>query len=362
MDLLFVSNQTFADEADPTEYIPKITMIALREQNDDFQAVIEILEAQLSDLDVEFNIEWIEAFTGGLRTQAEVAKDLGEKTGARVVFWADLSVDDQIFLYFAEPGGKRILVRTIEFEQDQQDGRLEVMAVIVRTVIEAIAKDGEIGVTSPVEKQEPKPTLPPDPVPEPPPKQTLPDSKHQFGLSAAYGLTMYDLSPFFIHGARLATGLCIAGWADLFVAYRFQIPFEAENDLIAMELRPHPFEVGFAGRIKFKNFYVDIGAAILNDLLSWSVRSKIGDKIEPMEGTFRWLVAASPFAKLSWSPSNTYKLYFSIGADAYFNETPSTVKRTNGDKETVVDPMHVKLYLQIGAMFFYPPDMRQRMH
>ena len=97
---------------------------------------------------------------------------------------------------------------------------------------------------------------------------------------------------------------------------------------------------------------IDLGIALVNVPLKWSVKSKEAFSIAPLGDTFRWLVAASPFVQLSWSPANVYKFYLAVGTDIFFNERLSFVERADGDRAVVVDPFGVRPHLQAGAVFY----------
>ena len=119
-----------------------------------------------------------------------------------------------------------------------------------------------------------------------------------------------------------------------------------------MTLRHHPFEIGFTGRLEWGGLFLDFGAGLVNDPLSWEVNPTGDTPIAPVDDQFRWLVGATPFIQLNWSPSPVYKLFLAVAADIYFNESPSFVKRLNGDEMIVMDPFSVRPHLQIGVAFY----------
>ena len=186
-------------------------MIASKAEAKESEKAIRSIRAQLSDLDIDFQVVWIQNHSGYFRDQTNLSERLSEQHNATIVFWSDLSIKDQVFLYLSEPGGGRILVRSIPFENDEQGDRFDVISLIVRSVVEAISKGGQIGVSSPA----PSAPVPSAPVPSaPPPSLKAADTRDsqggsttskRFSISAAYGLTLYSETKLFIHGVRLAS-------------------------------------------------------------------------------------------------------------------------------------------------------------
>lgn len=138
----------------------RILMIVSKAETAASEKAIRSIKAQLSDLEIDFQVVWIEKHSGHFRDQTDVSKRLAEKHNATIVFWSDLSVGNQVFLYVSEPGGGRILVRSIPFENDEQGDRFDVIALIVRTTVEAITGGGQIGVSPLVPSSPPRRTRP----------------------------------------------------------------------------------------------------------------------------------------------------------------------------------------------------------
>ncbi len=336
----------------------RVVMIAEEADADASTGAIAAVSAQLSDIDVELRIAWVPEFAEALRAQYAEMRRIAIEHDAALAFWVDVSMTEEVFLYIAEPGGGRILVRSVEFTEETGASRFDVLAIIVRNVVEAITEGGEIGVRPPAQV-EPQPQPPPPeppvaptfdpPVVEPEEQEPGPGVEGVLELQAAYAVSVYDREPTWLHGARVGIAVAVADWLWIGAAYRIQPPFDKSNELVDMEFRPHPFEVGLSARVNVENIVFDAGILVLNDPLSWSVRSK-SPGISPESERFRWLVAAAPCVSVAWSPYGFYRFFVAASADIYFNESPSVVSMSSGQVD-VTEPLQVRPYVQIGAAF-----------
>jgi hypothetical protein len=139
-----------------------------------------------------------------------VAKEAAARLGALTVFWLDTSLGEQLFLYIAEPGGGRVLVRTVEAADETE--RLESMALIVRSTVEALLAGGHLGI----ERSAGAAT---------PPASTPPASRRPwFGVRLGYALDVYgftDVGPAALHGFDAGLLFHVHRNWTLFLAYRF---------------------------------------------------------------------------------------------------------------------------------------------
>jgi len=260
---------------------------------------------------------------------------MAENTDAVAVFWSDLSLPDQVFIYIAEPGGGRILVRSVESEGEEKEGRTEAMAVIVRYAVKAMLEGGEIGVHSPPPPAEKKAVKP----------------SGWVDVAVSYGLSMYSGEQPVLHGARVAASVRVFRWVRVFIGYRIEASMDFESESVAMNLKPHPMEAGFSLRIDRKHWKLDGGAALIVDRLTWSMTAK-REGIGFVTPYGRWLAAVSPYVSIGWSPTSFSTLFFSVAADIYFNER-DYVAETVGGTEKVAAPWRVRPYFQLGALFSF---------
>ena len=109
--------------------------------------ILDALRAQLGDLPVELVVEAAPGFPPTLPAQIAVAAEFARRAGAGTVFWLDSSVPDRVFVYLAEQGGTRLLMRAVDSADPAE--RVESVAVIVRGLVQSILAGGTIGVSVP---------------------------------------------------------------------------------------------------------------------------------------------------------------------------------------------------------------------
>ncbi|MDD5309957.1 MAG: hypothetical protein PHU25_21785 [Deltaproteobacteria bacterium] len=308
---------------------PGVVMIAPGKADAVSEDASAAVKGQLSDLPVSFQVVRIDSWPPDLPSQIGLARSVARDTRASTVFWVDLSVPDQVFLYLSEPGGGRTLVRNIESRGERTEGRVEAMAVIVRTAVTALLEGGEIGVHAP---------------PPPPPE---PERPGMLEASVSYGLSFYSDEALLVHGARIGASVLPAEWARLFAAYRIEVPFRIENEQVAMDISPHPLEIGFAIRWRYGSVTLDGGAAFLSDWITWSASPKSDDVLATSPKS-RWRGGISPFVLLGWSPVVFSMFYISVSIDALINEKKYVVRAGGGDIE-VADPWSARPYFQAGV-------------
>jgi hypothetical protein len=355
-----------SDPDGPATGAPRVLMIASRAEQEDSQRAAEAVESQLADLAIDLRVLWVETLAPGLREQLAATRALAAEQQAGIAFWVDVAVASEVLIYVAEPGGGRVLARSIDLGGHEDESRFETVALVVRGTVEALIEGGAIGVREP-EPPAPPPGAPvevqPEPVAPVAPVAAAPDGSNVeagdgepapppfpaggMELAASYAASFYDGEPTVIHGGRLGAAWRLVGGFQLFVAYRFQAPVDKENSLVAMTLQPHPFEIGVAVRWAWDAWRLGLGVALLNDPVTWSVLPK-QDTVHAESPQWRWLVGLSPGIAVSWSPYGSYAFFVSLGAEAYFNDGPSVVD-TGAGQMGVVEPWPVRPYLQVGV-------------
>ena len=165
--------------------------------------------------------------------------------------------------------------------------------------------------------------------------------------SISYGLALYSDQALLVHGARIGASVLPVPWARLFAAYRIEVPFRVENDYVAMDISPHPLEIGFAARWRYGSVTLDGGAAFISDWTTWSASPK-SDAVSSASPESRWRGGVSPFLLLGWSPVSFSMFYISVSVDALINERKYVVRARGGDIE-VADPWTARPYFQAGV-------------
>ncbi len=308
-----------------------VIMIAPRKDLTISQRTWSAVRGQLSDLPVHFEIEWVDALQSDLRSQVKQAREAAARRQAVTVFWADLSVPDQVFLYISHPSGERILVRHVGSESGGFEGRLETLAVIVRTSVKAVLEGGEIGIQKVAMKE------------------AEDESPGHLEVAVSYGLAPYSEGVKWIHGPCITLSATSGDFLRFFVAYRILLPVLYEEQGLNLELKSHPFELGAALRWRFTNWVFDVGALVFADLLTGEIEA-VDDNVSPEQPEDIWIVGMAPMLRIGWSPSTFATIFLALSVDMSFNQPQYGVK-TQLRYQTMVAPWSVRPFFQLGAAF-----------
>lgn len=315
-----------AEEATP------VIMMAPTADQDLPRRAAEAVASQLADLPVSFDVEWVADVPLDLRAQVDAARKVAARRDATAVFWIDLTLPEQLFLYFAEPEGGRILVRTIRSEGEGMEARLETVAVIIRGAVKAILAGGKIGVEAP---------------PEEPPEPTGP--RGVLDVFLAYALTLYSSEAPTLHGARLGLSTRLKGWARIHLAYRLQVPVSVEGEYVGLTVSPHPIELGLTGRFRLGDWYLDAGVGLMVDVVTIDVTA-LEDDVLARSIDHRWLFGATPSLAFGRNLGRVAAIYLAVSADVMFNEQWYAVETPEGT-QTVLEPWNVRPVFQLGTLF-----------
>lgn len=336
-------------------------MLAPKVRRDDSDRLLGALRGQVSDLPVALTVEWRSFTPLSLAILSSDAEETAARHGAVLVFWLDPSSgSNELILVLCEARAQHILIRRIGCDGPVDEICAESAAFVVRAAIGAILGGGEIGIRLPAPPQpevepEPKPEPQPEPPPEPPvePQVEAPMGEEPSQLlefSASYNLAMYSSEHISIHGVRVATALRLVEWAGAFVAYRLELPFQVENDLMTLELRPRPVELGVRVKKELGRYTFGGGVAAVFDFLSWSIHEK-SDQIELRKPpTVRFVPGISPFFCVGIAPGDNWTLFAAAHAEVYFLKK-SFVANTESGSEKLGEPWTVRPVFQLGASF-----------
>lgn len=292
----------------------------------------EAVASQLADLPVTFDVEWVAHVPPELRAQVDAARQVSARRNATAVFWVDLTLPEQLFLYIAEPEGGRILVRTIHSEGEGMEARLETVAVIIRGAVKAILAGGKIGVEAP-------PAEPPEP----------PGPTGALDVFLSYALTLYSDEALLLHGVRLGLSTRLKSWARLYLAYRLQVPVRVEGDYVGLTVSPHPMELGLTGRFHLGDWYIDAGVGLMVDVVSVDVTA-LEEEVMTRSVEHRWLFGATPSLALGRTLGRVASIYLAVSADVMFNEQWYAVETPDGS-QTVLEPWNVRPVFRLGTLF-----------
>ncbi|MCP4600978.1 MAG: hypothetical protein GY847_10715 [Proteobacteria bacterium] len=318
-----------------------IILIAPRNDIEASKRIWDAVHGQLSDLPVSLVIEWVEMLEPDLRSQVNQARKAAERRRAVTVFWADLTIPDQVFLYISQSTGERILVRNIQ-EGGSDEGRLETLAVIVRSSVKAVLEGGEIGIQKPVSEQEPSHVEPPA----------------HLELSISYGLAPYSEGNQWLHGPRIGLSATLQDFVRFFIAYRILLPVSLDREHVKLTLNSHLFELGFVFRLREQNWTLEGGVAFFADLVIAQVEAN-SEELEKKDPSDLWLTGVSPMLRIGWSPSRFATIFLSVLLDIVFNQSEYVIEIKRKDEpesespptQTVVSPWIVRPFFQLGVAF-----------
>jgi hypothetical protein len=328
---LLLAATAFATGAAASDQTP-VVMVSPTHQRDLAQRTAEAVAAQLADLPVAFTVEWTAELAPDMRSQVDVARKTADRLDATAVFWVDLSVPEQLFLYIAEREGGRILVRNISADDEDLEARLETVALIIRGAVTAFLAGGKIGVEAP----------PPEPE-----EPTWPTGA--LDVFVAYALTLYSSEELLLHGARLGLSVRLGSWVRAHLAYRLQIPLQVEGEYVGLDVHPHPFELGVTGRFPIGDWYVDTGVGLLVDVVTVDVIA-LEDEVLVRRVDRRWLFGATPSVGVGRRLGRILAIYLAVGADVLFNEQWYAVETPEGN-QTVLKPFTVRPIFRLGTLF-----------
>jgi hypothetical protein len=331
-----------------------VIMVASRELEEESDLLAAAVEGQMSDLDVTFRLEWVDRLDPELPSQVAMASALAEQSDAVAVFWSDLRVPDQVFIYIAEPGGGRILARSVKSEGGGDPVKVEAIAVIVRYAVKAMLEGGQIGVEPGQPPPEAPATSPEDegPTSEPEPAGApRPGPAGWLEASVAYSLALYSGERKVVHGATVAVSARIRCWLRAFVGYRILESLRFGSASSVMNLELHPILIGLAARWSARTFRLEGGVGLVLDRVRWKVTPLRAD-LHPTSPTGAWHVGLSPGILAGWEPTPYATLFVSVELDVWLNER-SYVVRTASGRETLADPWVVRPVIRAGVSFTF---------
>jgi hypothetical protein len=279
-------------------------------------ALAGAVQAQVSDLPVRLVIERLITFPPTLPAQVAMAAEIAARLAAGTVFWLDVSVPDRVFVFLAEPGGSRVLVRAVDAIDEAE--RVESVAVIVRGLAQAVLDGGTIGIAPPAPPppEPPAASLPAEPavVPPPPPAP----ARAWLGLQLAYEADFFTDQVSALHG--LAAGLVFhlhENWS-VFAAYRILGPAEVSGGGIDLDVSRHPMELGARFRWPLGDW--DVGASlygVVDYLTRDAGTGSSGMQVTAPEGA--WLGGLGLLVHGSYRIAGSFRMFLDAGIDVFVN-------------------------------------------
>ncbi len=321
-----------AAEGEPADRLVMLCPLSDREGS---EAAAEAVASQLSDLPVELDTIWIGSLPQTIPEQVELARSTALRREAASVFWIDLTLSDQVFLYVSEPEGERVLVRGVGSGESTLEGRLVTVAVIVRGAVKAILAGGEIGV-------------------EPPPARKEPPSVREahagrLEMDLGYAAQIYAPEAVVVHGALLGAGVRVVGPLRAELAYRWQAPPRISSNEMVLHIEPHPVELGLALRFPLGRWALQAQLSAVVDIVSLDVTSLDAD-LQPLDAdeTRRVHFSLAPALWLGRSFGEVVTIFGRAGVDVVLDDHTYVVD-LGEDRRKVVDPWRFRPLFILGA-------------
>ena len=312
---------------------PAPVVMLLPDTSDDaLYRAADAIAAQLTDIPVHFIAQRVEGWENEFYRRVDRARHIAGSRGAISVFWIDLSAPQQVFLFIEDPSGGRILVRNIRSDEGGEEVQFETLAVIVRGAIKSILDGGRIGVSAPPPK----------------PAQTQP-AYDRINTSIAYAAKLYSTEAPIAHGARVEISLGLFRQLRIFAAYRLQIPLHFATELVAADIRPHPVELGLAGRWRSPKWILEIGLAVVEDFVTFEVMA-LDNRVEPSEPKRKYVTSISPSTRIGRRVGDVATVFLSINLDVALVKN-RYVLETTGDPIVITTPWRVGPLFALGMTF-----------
>jgi hypothetical protein len=311
-----------------------VVMLASRADGAAADAAAREVASQLADLPVRLEVRWVEAPTGDLREQIELARRTAALRAAAAVFWVELASPGRLYLFVADVEGGRLLVRETGSGGDSAEGRLMTIGVIVRSAVRGVLA-GDTAAGEPV------------PVPPAPPMPKKDGELLEFGL--AYGLHLFSNEVVLLHGVRIEGSIRLAGPLRLLAAFRAHLPPRVEHDGLIVGVLLYPAELGLAARFPFGPWSVEVGASALVTVVDLDITSADRELVLSDDAR-RVEFAVNPWigARLGLGP--VAAVFLRLSTDVVVNRHRYVVDQ--GDRvEAVVHPWRFRPLILLGASF-----------
>lgn len=344
--LCFLPDQAHGGQ--PPDHVT--VMIASRKTKEESNRALAALRSQMAGLKVVLNVRWISALSRSFPAQIREARRLAKKKSVLAVFWCDFTDQDQILVYIARPGLRRVFVRRVDRSREGARGAFEAIGVIVRTTVEAIRQGGRIGVVLP-RKARPIPTRPALRTPPRPPGAR---SRDRFGavslsLEAAYTATMQHSPKQPLHGGYLGLEMRFSRSWSVMVGSAFHPDITINDHQTTIQLGKHPILLGGRFRHAFGRFTLAGQLHLTLDIHQWHTTVH-SDALEARpDGTDIGIgIGAQLRGEVrihSWM-----RLFVAAGAEVLVRSPKYTIQL--GDRRLgLLDPWPVQPCLLVGISF-----------
>ena len=276
-----------------------VVMIVPVDQDEESLPMIRAIQSQFSDLEINLRLVSVEALASSLRSQVQIAERETNANDALAVFWCDIGAQERTFLYLAEAGGDRLLVRRLS---DMEEGALaEELAIIVRTAVSELMRGGRIGVavSTIAELNEPSPPPPP---PEPPPVEEpeppVPD-RRILSVRLSYAMYTHSSEHPAVHGLDLGIGVRFHQNWSVTSGYTILTTISSRGDLAAVRLNRHPINLGIRANLDREVIRIAGTLKMLFDYTTFE-NDSLADGMISTTDTGNFLLSVFPTVEFAW--------------------------------------------------------------
>ena len=293
-----------------------VVMIVPVDQDEESVPIVRAIRSQFSDLDIDLRLVSVEALASSLRSQVQIAERETVANDALAVFWCDIGTEQHAFLYLAEAGGDRLLVRRLS---DMEEGALaEELAIIVRTSVAELMRGGRIGVavSTIAELNEPPPPPAPPPAEPPPveePEPPVPDNRI-LSVRLSYAMYTHSSEHPTVHGLDLGMGVRFHRNWSVTSGYTILSTISSRAELAAVRLNRHPINLGIRANLDRGALSFTGSVKMLFDYTTFENHS-LEDGMISTTDTGNFLLSVFPAVEFAWYVNARLGFFVAAGAE-----------------------------------------------
>ena len=337
-----------------------VVMVAARNQAAASKELHQAVVGQLGDAPVRLTLHWVDAFAPDLPSQLAVARGAARGKHSIAAFWCDLSSTPEIYLYLAEPGKGRLLVRSVA--SAEQGGRSEAVAIIVGSSVRAFIRGGQIQVQPPRARAEARraaarslrrPLAAAAEISRLAERTTVwtrrkVSRRSWLSLELGYAYDAYGAHHPALHGASIGLAARLATHWSVFASYRVMEPIKAKGEIAETSLQRHPLTLGARFQWQWDWFALGGGLGLLIDYTSKDTSVSEGFVVSNDRGDVIYYVA--PEIRFGFSAVGRLTLLLAIGVEIGLNLRHYQVLMSNGDRDVSILPWPVQPYFRFGLV------------
>lgn len=294
------------------------------------------LEGQLVDLPVTFEIVEAPPSEPGFGARVRSVATLAAEQHADLVVWFEREPDERMFVFLSQTGHQRTLVRELSARDADSP---HAVALLVRSVAEALVHGGRIGVEVPTpppaeppastEEGAPAPAPTPTPVPAPPSTTRRPPLAAL--LDIGYRLTAFAREAPVTHSIMPGAELLVGRHASVFGRAGFTMPMSIRSPWVDVDLRAVPIALGGRAHARLgRRWEVGGRLAVQLEIVRRRVRAR-DVTVDAAPTARRVLTSISPAVAVGLWVSPRVRLGLEAGVDATVRPLALVVAGPEGD-------------------------------